>query len=205
MAKIKEVELIINDEDLDMISAMGFVDMPAIEQDLFYFNSDRNNYVFGKLDEEQGIIVSPALIPEKRIFRYDPISNEEYNVYFSEETISKLSQNFLKSGNHINTTEQHVNPINGVHLIYSWIVANEHDALMTKYGFKNIPAGTWAVSYKIENEDIKEKIKSGEIGGISIEAWLSEKFDKHLHTMIHQVKSWYKDKLEQIKELLKSV
>lgn len=175
---IMEIELVVDDENKDFLSAMGFVSRPAIEESLVYFKNDKNNYVFGKvIDEEEGIIVSPALIPEKRIYRYNPMSNEEYYVYFSRETIKKLSQNFLISGNHINTTEEHENPIKGVHLIYSWIVENQYDQLMTKYGFKNIPEGTWVVSYKIENEEIKQKIKNGDITGVSIEAWLSEKFD----------------------------
>jgi len=193
---MKEVELIIGDETIDMISAMGFVEMPAIEEQMFYFKSDKNKYVFGKVDEEQGIVVSPAIIPEKRIVRFDPFTNEEYNVFFSAETVAKLSQNFLKSGNHINATEQHVNPISGVHMIYSWIVENEHDALITKYGFKDIPKGTWAVAYKIENEDIKKKIKAGEITGLSIEAWLTEKFS---------ASTIYKERIDEIKKLLNSI
>jgi len=174
--ELKEIELIVDNEETDLISAMGFVQSPAIRQPLVYFN-EKNNYVFANVDSEKGIIVSPALIPEKRIFRYDPFLNEEYYVYFSRETIEKLSQNFIISGYHNNSTEQHIKPISGVHLIYSWIVENQHDPLITKYGYKQIPNGTWAVMYKINNEDIKEKIKSGEINGLSVEAWITEKYD----------------------------
>lgn len=180
MAELKEVELFVNDDNIDMITAMGFVDYPAIEEDIFYFNDNKNNYVFAKpIDKEEGIIVSPALIPEKRIYRFNPYTNEEYNVFFTADTIRKLSQTFLINNNQNNITEQHLNPTNGIYLIYSWIVENQQDPIITKYGFKDIPDGTWVVSYKIFNEDIKAKIKSGEINGISIEAWLSEKFDSH--------------------------
>ena len=201
MAKeITEIELVVEDEEKDFLSAMGFVSNPAIEVPMIYFNKDKQNFVFGKtVDEEQGIIVSPALIPEKRIYRYDPQTNEEYYVYFSEETVRKLSQNFLISGNHINTTEEHMNPIKGVHLIYSWIVENKEDQLITKYGFKDIPVGTWAVSYKIVNDDIKAKIKSGEITGVSIEAWLSERLDEHLRIDQDKIK------VEKIKQLLEGI
>jgi len=192
--QLKEIELIVDCEE-DGLSAMGFVDYPAIEKQLVYFGDDRTNFTFGKEVEEQGIIVSPALIADKRIFRFDPETNEEYYVYFTEETIRELSQNFLKSGNHMNNTEQHEREIEGVHLIYSWIVENQDDQLMSKYGFKDIPNGSWAVAYKIENEDIKAKIKSGEIGGISIEAFLTEKYDKHF--------SKDEDMIQKIKELLK--
>jgi len=195
-ANINEIELVVNDENEDFLSAMGFVDMPAIEQNLVYFNKGKQNYTFGKIDEEKGIIVSPALIPEKRIFRFNPETNEEYYVYFTEETIRTLSQNFLKQGMSKNVTEQHETPVDGIYLIYSWIVENQEDPLITKYGFKNIPNGTWAVSYKIENEDIKEKIKNKEIGGLSIEAYLSEKFSKI---------DLDKQKIEEIKSLLNSI
>jgi hypothetical protein len=176
--KLKEVELIIGDELEDGITAMGFVKYAAIEENLVYFGDEKMNYTFGVEDEEQGIIVSPALIADKRIFRFNPITNEEYNVYFSAETIGQLSQKFFTSNNHKNTTEQHETPVNDIDLIYSWIVQNEHDQIMTKYGFKDITVGSWVVAYKINNEDIKAKIKSGEIRGISIEAFLSENYDK---------------------------
>jgi len=173
---LKEVELIIGDIDRDMVSAMGFVEQPAIEKDFVYFGENKQNYVMAKVDEEQGIIVSPALIPEKRIYRYNPETNEEFNVFFSRETIRNLSMNFLKNGNQNNATEQHETDLDGMYMIYSWLVENQHDPIITKYGFKDIPDGTWVVMYKVENEDIKKKIKSGEIKGLSIEAYLSEKF-----------------------------
>lgn len=201
MAELKDIELFINDENIDMITAMGFVDYPAIEEEMFYFKDDkRNNYIFAKpIDNEEGIIVSPALIPEKRIYRFNPYTNEEYNVYFTADTVRKLSQTFLINNNQNNITEQHENPTNGIYLIYSWIVENQEDPIITKYGFKNIPNGTWVVSYKIFNEDIKSKIKSGEIKGISIEAWLSERFDSH---KIYEDEARLQELVDKIREEL---
>lgn len=190
MEDMKIVELFINEDDIDGLTAMSFVEFPALEQNMFYFKKDiRNNYMMAKIDEEQGIIVSPALIPDKKIFRYDFINDEEYYVYFSKETIRKASEMFLKENRQINVTEQHNIPVKGVYLIQSWIVENEHDALITKYGFskEDIPIGTWAVSYKIENEDIKNKIKSGEINGISIEAFFSEKLDASMYKEVNNI------------------
>jgi len=192
---MKEIELIIDDEKSEGISAMGFVDRPAIEKDFIYFKNEKQNFVFGK-EVERGIIVSPAMIPEKRIYRYDPSTNEEYNVYFSVETVRELAEGFLFNNNHNNITEQHENQVTGINLIFSWIVENQEDPIITKYGFKDIPNGTWCVMYKIVNEDIKEKIKSGEINGISIEAWLTSKFKKVEKGI---------DKIEKIKDLLKEL
>jgi len=196
MADLKVIELIVNDEDEDVISAMGFVMFPAIEENFIYFNDDKHNYVFGVEDKEQGIIVSPAMIAEKRIYRYDETTNEEYKVFFSAETISKLSQKFLISNNFRNNTLQHERPINDIDLIYSWIVMNENDSIMSHYGFKNIPKGSWVVAYKINNEKIKEQIKSGEIRGISIEGYLTEKYSKLLNND--------EQMLNDIKDLLKN-
>jgi hypothetical protein len=196
MKKLEEVELINNDED-DGITAMSFVEFPAIEKQMVYFGENRTNFSFGKEVEEQGIIVSPALIADKRIYRYDPISNEEYYVYFSEQTIRQLSQKFLMSNNFQNNTEQHEEQVEGISLIYSWIVENQDDQLMSKYGFKDVPNGSWAVAYKIDNQAIRDKIKSGEISGLSIEAFLTEKYDKH--------NTPEQTQYEQIKEILSNL
>jgi len=196
--ELKEIELIVNDEEIDMISAMGWVEYPAINQDLTYFNDEnvKHNYTFATADREKGIIVAPAMIPEKRIYRYNPFTNEEYYAWFSKETIEKLSQNFLISGFYRNNTLQHEHPLKGIHLIYSWLVANQHDPLITEYGYKNIPNGTWVLSYKIDNPKVKEKIKNGEINGLSVEAWITEKYDNHNLDDDEKV-------LEEIKNLLK--
>jgi len=198
MKKIKEIELIAENEE-DQLTAMGWVDLPAIEKNFIYFNDEKNNYVFAKVDDEKGIIVSPALIANKRIFRYNPFTNEEYYVYFKEDTIRKLSQDFLIKGNFKNNTEQHEDPVEGIHLIYSWIVENQQDQIITKYGFKNIPNGSWVVMYKIDNDDIKDKIKNGEINGISIEAYLTEKYDTMKSEVTDEIK------IDMIRELLKNV
>jgi len=200
---MKEIELIIGDEELDGVFGMGFVERPAIEKDFIYFNKNKQNFVFGK-EIERGIIASPAMIPEKRIYRYDADTNEEYNVFFSVDTVRKLAEGFLFNNHQNNTTEQHEESVNGIHLIFSWIVENQEDPIITKYGFKDIPNGTWCVMYKIVNEDIKEKIKNGEINGISIEAWLTDKFKK-FKTDNFKVDELEEDKLEMIKKLLEEM
>ena len=43
------------------------------------------------------------------------------------------------------------------------------------YGFENIPKGTWMVSMKINNDDVWEKAKKGEIAGYSIEGYFIDR------------------------------
>lgn len=177
---MKEIELIIEDENIEGVNAMGIVSYPAIEKGFYYYSQDQvNKYQYAKVDNEQGIIVSPALIPDKRIIRTDPLSGEQYMVWMSQETIRKISEQFLINNYQNNITYEHENPITGVKLIYSWIVENEWDPIITKYGYSGIPVGTWVVSYKIFNEGLKQDIKEGRLKGISIEGFFTEKFCRY--------------------------
>ena len=114
----KIVELVIGDDALDMtIDAISLVTNPAIEQDFVYFNSKKNNLTFAKEDEDKRIIVSPALIPNKQIFRYDADSDQEYYVYFSTETVKKASELYLKYNNHHSATIEHEKEVQGIYTI----------------------------------------------------------------------------------------
>ena len=44
------------------------------------------------------------------------------------------------------------------------------------YGL-NVPEGTWMVSMKVDNDEIYEKAKSGEVRGFSIEGYFADKLD----------------------------
>ena len=96
MTETKIVELIIQDENQELaIDAISLVTSPAIEQDFVFFGKEKNNLTFAKVDEEKRMLVSPALIPNKNIFRHDPNTDSDYYVYFSKETVRKLvSYNF---------------------------------------------------------------------------------------------------------------
>tara|TARA_R100000654_G_scaffold71939_1_gene103322 strand:- start:1777 stop:2958 length:1182 start_codon:yes stop_codon:yes gene_type:complete len=174
----KIVELVIdsNNEEL-AIDAISLVTEPAIEQDFVYFNKAKNNLTFAKVNEEQRLLVSPALIPNKQIFRYDADTDQEYYVYFTEKTVKQASEMYLKHNNNNSATLQHENKVTGVHTVESWII---QDAEMDKsklYGF-NLPKGTWMVSMRINNEDIWQQIKDGTLKGLSIEGYFIDKVEK---------------------------
>ena len=174
----KIVELVIGDDALDMtIDAISLVTNPAIEQDFVYFNSKKNNLTFAKEDEDKRIIVSPALIPNKQIFRYDADSDQEYYVYFSTETVKKASELYLKYNNHHSATIEHEKEVQGIYTIESWVKAGDSDKSKL-YGY-DLPDGTWFVSMKIDNDKIWEEIKTGEtIKGLSIEGYFVDKMEK---------------------------
>ena len=44
------------------------------------------------------------------------------------------------------------------------------------YGF-DLPNGTWFVKMKINNDELWQKIKAGELKGLSIEGYFTDKFE----------------------------
>jgi hypothetical protein len=61
-----------------------------------------------------------------------------------------------------------------------------------EYGF-SLPKGTWMLSMKVNNPDIWNKVKAGEIKGFSIEGYFADKV---------QMTSNNEKIIEQLKELL---
>jgi len=173
----KVIELLISDESEELtIDAISLVTSPAIEQDFVYFGKEKNNLTFAKIDEEKRMLVSPALIPEKTIFRYDPNTDSDYYVYFSKDTVRKAAELYLKHNNHHKATYQHEERVPGVLTVESWIKEGEQDKSKL-YGY-DLPNGTWFVKMKIENDEMWNKIKEGELKGLSIEGYFTNKFEQ---------------------------
>tara|TARA_R110000796_G_scaffold151602_1_gene268058 strand:- start:694 stop:1449 length:756 start_codon:yes stop_codon:yes gene_type:complete len=171
------VELVIDEQNEDMaIDAISLVTDPAIEIDFMYFNKKKSNLVLAKTDNEQRVLVSPALIPNKQIYRFDAETNQEYYVYFTEETVKKASQMYLKHQNNNKATIQHEENTTGVHTVESWIVTDAEMDKSKLFGFE-VPKGTWMVSMKIDNDEVWERIKEGELKGLSIEGYFVDKME----------------------------
>ena len=176
------VELIIEENNQELaIDAISLVSAPAIEQDFVFFGKDKHNLTFAKVDEEKRMLVSPALIPNKQIFRYDPNTDSEYYVYFSKDTVRKASELYLKHNNHHKATYEHSDRVSGVLTVESWIIEDTKLDKSTLYGF-SLPVGTWMVKLSISNEDLWTKIKAGEIKGLSIEGYFVDKMQKMSET-----------------------
>ena len=176
------VELVIEDSNEALaIDAISLVSAPAIEQDLVYFGKEKHNLTFAKVDEEKRMLVSPALIPNKQIFRYDPNTDSEYYVYFSPETVRQASELYLKHNNHHKATHEHSERVSGVLTTESWIIEDPKMDKSRLYGY-DLPKGSWMVSMSIQNDDLWQKIKDGELRGLSIEGYFIDKMQKMSET-----------------------
>lgn len=171
-------ELVISEENEELaIDAISLVTDPAIEVDFVYFNTGKNNLTLAKIDEEKRMLVSPALIPNKNIYRYNAQTDQDYYVFFSKETVRKASEMYLKHNNHHKATYQHEERVSGVLTVESWIKEDMKYDKSLAYGF-DLPLGTWFVKMKINNEEMWQRIKSGELKGLSIEGYFVNRMEQ---------------------------
>ena len=168
------------DNALDMIS---FVSAPAIEKDFMHFKEEKEKFEF-KSDEEKRIVTGAAMIPNQEIIRMDA-ENKPYFVYFTEETIEKAQEVFAKYGKTKSTNFEHKTGMRDVTVVESWIVTDPSNDKSNALGFKDIPKGSWMVSYKVDNDDLWAKVKAGEVKGFSIEGV----FSKNIIEMSKEVKN----------------
>ena len=171
------VELIVDENNEELaIDAISLVTSPAIETDFVYFNATESNLTLAKVNEEERLLVSPALIPYKQIYRYDANKDRNYYVYFTADTVRKAAEAYMKHQNTNNATLQHEEKVTGVHTVESWIVEDSKNDKSNLYGYE-LPKGTWFVSMRVNNDEVWERIKSGELKGLSIEGYFVDKME----------------------------
>lgn len=170
MKTLKKYSVVADSSD---VYAISLVEEPAIEIDYVAFDKDKEDKPNLKFIEdkqsEKYMILGPALIPDKNIYRnYD---GNEFYVSFSAECIEKLSYKFIKTcyGDGC-FTKDHESFAQGCSLAESWIKTSENDKSVD-YGF-DCPIGTWFIAAKIDSIDLWESIKKGERKGFSIESWI---------------------------------
>tara|TARA_R100000458_G_C8183877_1_gene179963 strand:+ start:200 stop:814 length:615 start_codon:yes stop_codon:yes gene_type:complete len=172
------VELVISDDSQELaIDAISLVSSPAIEENMVYFKKEKNNLTLAKVDEDKRLLVSPALIPNKQIFRYNAEQDEDYYVYFSKATVKQASELYLKHNNHHKATYEHTDRIAGILTVESWIKEDDKYDKSKLYGY-DLPVGTWFVSMKVENPEIWALIKDGAVSGLSIEGYFVDRMEK---------------------------
>ena len=173
---MKIVELIIDPTDEQSgIDAISLVETPAIESNFIALSKQKHELYLKEIDAEKKLLLGAALIPNKSIYRRGK-DNSEYYIYFSKDTVRQASELFFKKSNHKNATFEHENKIDGVTIVESWIVEDSKKDKTALFGL-DVPVGTWMVSAKIDDQELYNKAKSGEIKGFSIEGYFADRYD----------------------------
>jgi ribosomal protein S20 len=164
-------ELLIDEEELNFgVEAISLVKYPAIEENFVYFSKQ---YELAQVDEERQMIVGPALIPNKKIYR-ESMEGEGYEVFFTPETVQKAAHLFMRQSKTNAATVEHETSTDDVYLYESWLVEDPKKDKQQLYGF-NFPAGTWMVAMKVDDEKLWKGIKEGKMRGLSIEGYFVDK------------------------------
>ena len=189
MDNLDTIELLIDEEnDKPGVFAISLVDAPAIESNFVALNSHKVEMKV--VDEEKRIVLGLALIPDKKIYRNN--KGYEYNITFSKDTVRKASELYLANLRANNTTVDHKMLVDGVSLSESWIVEDTNKDKTALYGIE-APIGAWAVSMKVNNNDVWNDVKEGKYLGFSIEGIFDEKM---------KVEDKYKQAWDTIKSII---
>lgn len=164
----KHIELTV--DDVRNVKKISFVKEPAMEckDDFMYFSKDHIEQ-FQKIDNEKGIVTGLIMRADKIIPRINKFTGEEYTVSFSKEAVENSAIYFMKDKNVDKVNLEHKYDVDGVTLIESYIIRDEKCNNAVALGFKDVKLNDWWGSMKIENEDLKQMVKNGDVTGFSVE------------------------------------
>lgn len=147
------------------------IDWPDMEDLNFSAQDPIADFKFA--DEEKRMLAGPFMIPNTPIYRMDD-DGTEYNVFFTEQTISEIAKRFFKESRTNSVDEEHDGVKAPAFVFESWIVQDPEVDKSKLYGF-SLPKGTWFGTVHVEDEDYwNDKVKSGEVRGFSIQGLLSQ-------------------------------
>ena len=187
-------ELIIANEE-DGMFVCSLVDEPAIESDFVAFDKDKQLVTLSIENEEQRLVLGAVMIPDRPIFRrFD--NGVECFVLYKEDTIKQMVEKFFANGFQNNTDINHNFEISdGVYLRQAFL--KDSKLGIAPNGFEELPDGTLFFEYHVLNDEVWEKVKSGEVNGFSLAG------NFHLVEMkINKKENKMKMKLNKIKSML---
>lgn len=205
----KLIELLIGEEGEGLpVEAISLVKFPAIEENFLFFSKGKNTKALSlaQVEEDKRTLIGAALIPDKHIPRYDEVTDEEYDVYFSPETVKLASEMYMKHSRTNEHTLEHEVAIDDVHVVESWIVEDPEMDKSKHYGMA-MPVGTWMVRVRVDNDEMWQQVKDGAIRGFSIEGYFIDKVQQmstkvkptHMKKMLKKI--WFSIKRKFYSEI----
>ena len=190
--KIKKYKVGIDSETY----AISMVESPAIESDFVALSKEEEKRVFLESNERH-MVYGAALIPDKDIYRNN--GEQEFYISFTKESIEKMSLDFMENYRQNEVTLDHDEMANDITITESWLVEDPYKDKANALGI-NVPNGTWMIGMKVNQIDVWERVKSGELKGFSVESMISlEDFSKqNTNNMNIETNDMFWDKLKNI-------
>lgn len=165
--KIKKYKVGINSET----DAISMVTEPAIESDFVFLSKDKAIVKEAFSNDEKHMVYGAVLRPDFPIYRND--GENEYYLEFTSESIERMARDYMMNYRQGNVTIQHEEYANEVFMVESWIKQDMDKDKSVSVGLdKSLPIGTWFCGFYVNNNDVWERIKSGELKGFSVEAMI---------------------------------
>jgi hypothetical protein len=127
---------------------------------------------------DKQIIVGPALIPNKKIFRRDEETGAEYFVVFTPEVIKMIVEKFNKTNNNKSINLDHTNTMAPAYIVEQWLVADPIYDKSKVYGY-DLPVDTWFIVVKVDDSNFwNEQVKGLGKYSFSVEGLMGQKLMK---------------------------
>ena len=165
--KIKKYKVGIDSET----EAISMVTEPAIESDFVFLSKDKAIVKEAFSNDEKHMVYGAVLRPDFPIYRND--GENEYYLEFTSESIERMARDYMMNYRQGNVTIQHEEYANEVFMVESWIKQDMDKDKSVSVGLdKSLPIGTWFCGFYVNNNDVWDRIKSGELKGFSVEAMI---------------------------------
>lgn len=148
------------------VAIMSIVDDPAVEKKFIKFSKQKQAAKYS-LNNQKQIVTGVAIRADYPIYRNE--SGEEFYTIFDATVIEKLVYKFMRESRNTIVNINHASQAKNIYLFESFIMKDQHKEIYPE--FADIAAGSWIVSYKVDDPAVWEQIRSGQLNGFSIELY----------------------------------
>jgi len=167
--KLPLISLTIDEESETGVEFIALVDTPAIEREWMAFGKQTQRFKIQ--DKEKRVVSGAVMVANLPIYREDE-NGQAFYVKFDPDTIEKIVHKFFKTQPSDAVNLMHETEVEGVYMFESFII---DERKRTPEGFDKLPNGSWFGSFKIDNDEVWDKVKDGTFRGFSIEGIFVDK------------------------------
>lgn len=194
---MKVYEAVFNEQEQAGVFAVSLVENPAMQDEWIALSEHKIELT--SVDDDKKLLLGASLIPDKKIYRNQ--NGHEFYLTFSADTIRQLAHSYNKNQNNNNATYEHEVKLSGMSVVENWIVEDPKNDKSNVFG-KEYPKGTWVTMMHVDNDEVWDRVKKGEVKGFSIEALTGiEKINLNLNIM---TKDDLKGAIDDLKSFLTS-
>jgi len=161
--KLYKATLTENPEETGMF-LISLVDDPAVEANFQAFSNEKT-LTFKVENEEKRIVTGLVMAANRPILRVD--GDGYYYIMYDSDTINLMAERFLAMGLANSVDTMHNFEIEPNVFLREMYIKDSERGISPK-GFEDVEDGSLFATYHILNDEVWEKVKSGEFKGFSL-------------------------------------